>query len=204
MPSGYFGWAQEILFNRVFFGGRIFTNLNEDAAGPLTVTQPAGVIVVPMHAGNGVVWAPYRGADKPLAAEARTFSLAILADEEQDFYWFMALRAQGAAVYYCPGLPAVDSFQAISGQVYQLTRPQAIGIVPAVTTGTHPPRFVLDGVDAPGAATVAGRSVTAAASGLLSVWYMPVYSVAFIGDVAHTIAEGGRYNITAELGEVAA
>lgn len=202
MPSGYFGWSQEIFFDRVFFGGREFTNLNEDAAGPLSMVQPPGVILVGMHDGSNVPWSPYRGADRPLAADARTFQLSILADDEADFYWIQGLRSIGAAVYYCPGLPAVDSFQAVAGQTYQLTRPQAIGIWSRVTMDTHPPRFVLDGAPSPGAAAVSGRAVSALASGQLQVWYMPMFTVAFVGDLAHEITTGGDYRITAQLGEV--
>lgn len=202
MPSGAFGWTQEVLFDQVFFGGRVFTNLNEDAAGPLAMGQPPGVVLVGMHDGSNVPFSPYRGADRPLAADARTFQMSLLADDEADFYWMQALRSLGSGVYYCPGLPAVDAFQAVSGQTYQLTRPQAIGIWPAVTISTHPPRFVLDGAAAPGAATVTGRTVSALATGQLQVWYMPMYTVCFVGDLSHDIAEGGNYRITAQLGEV--
>lgn len=197
----YFDWNQEIFFDRVFLAGRFFQNMNESAAGPLAWSDVPSVVIMPMHGGNHVVAHPYRGEDQPSAVSAKTFTPSLLADDEEDYYWMLSCVARGAAIYYCPGIPAVDSFQAISGNAYQLTRPQAIGVVSSVTALTHPARFLLDGVLTPGAASVSGRTVTAMASGTLDVWYMPVCLV-----VAQTpqevVAEPGDLRMSLTLFEV--
>lgn len=197
--SAYFDWTKPIFLDQVYFGGRFFNNLNEDSAGPLVQTDPPGIVLVPTHAGTAIPFAPYRGADKPLAAGGSVFSVAMLADDESDFYWMLGLRSQGAGVYYCPGLPAADSFQAVSGNAYQLTRAQASGIVPGVTTA---PTILLAGVETPGAASVSGRTVSATASGLLTIWYMPVYTVCFTAEVVRTISVSGQLVLNTTLAEV--
>lgn len=204
MTAGYFGWSKPILSERVWLGGRYFANWNEDAAGPLTQSEPPSTIVVPMHDGSAILQSPYRGPDKPLAVAGSSFGVALLADDEADYYWLLGLASLGRALYYFPGLPAADSFRAIAGQAYQLTRPQAAGIVPPISGAPiNDPDFVLDGTPNPAAATATGRTVNALLSGELTVWYMPVYLVS-VRDAQRSIGSGGELVINTTLLELVA
>jgi len=85
--------------------------------------------------------------------------------------------AAGTVFYFSPLDRRTDRFDATSGETYKLTRPLARGIVPWVTSLTHPDKILLDGVEDPSAATVSGQNVVANATGEIEVHYTPAYRV---------------------------
>jgi hypothetical protein len=162
----------------IYLGTHFYRDVPEEQ---MTVTASDGVLVLPTLAGTNILQKHYRGSDRPLKGDKREFTIAFLADREDDFIRFEIAQSEGQVLYFCPGLYVVESFQATSGSVYRLSRPLAAGIVPGVTAGTHPVRFYVNDVETEDAAVVAGQTLTASVTGKLAIWYLPAFRVVILG-----------------------
>jgi hypothetical protein len=142
--------------------------------------EPApSCVASPTHGGTHQFWRPFRGALKPKDYSALAFSFDFQADDYATWAALDEAKATCAPFYFTAGLRKTDTFPATSGTVYRLSRPLASGIVPGVTSGTHPVVVKLNGVVDAGAATVAGQNATANDTGTISIEYTPVHLVYF-------------------------
>jgi len=202
MPDlGYSYWDPMFLVDPPWFDGAVL------AAGGLPLQQPIdfspgpGVLLLQSHADTDILQVPYAGSKSPAQKSRLTFSFILLGDFQEDYYRFKAARAKARPVYFCPGMRQVEAFDAISGTIYQLSRPLATGIVSGVSEGSHPTLVYLNGVLTPSAATVAGQSVTANASGVILVRYTPVHQVV-VAELREQIIEENRLDVAITLQEV--
>ncbi len=181
-----------------YLDGRTFAAL----AGPESVTwsPSSGLIVKTTLAGTHVVQRPYTGAASPSLRQRYTFSASLLAVDEDDYRAINLAESRGAAVYWCPFVRTIETFNATSGSTYTLSRPDANGIVTGVTGSTHPYVILLAGVVSPGSGTVSGSTLTASATGVISVEYTPAFRV--IVRTTHTAEEPNRLVVGLELEEV--
>lgn len=175
--NGYGDWSREILKSPPYLLDRHLFAIFEGAAGGVNQTFAGGAAVVIDLEGNGRAQGFYRAAGKSLRSDRLDMSASIIIDEQEDELTCKRAKAIPAGVPWCPYLWDLEEFDATDGELYSLARPHAAGLVPGVTDGTHPALILLDGVEDAGAATVAGSVVTAAATGRISVYYMPLYSV---------------------------
>jgi hypothetical protein len=175
--NGYGDWSREILKSPPFLLDAHLFAIFEEAAGGVSQTFSGGAGVVIDLEGNGRAQGFYRGAGKSLRSDRLDMTVSIIVDVQEDEITCKRAKAIPAGVPWCPYLWDLEEFDAVAAGVYELARPHAAGLVPGVTAGTHPPLILLDGVEDAGAATVAGSVVTAAATGRISVYYMPLYSV---------------------------
>lgn len=183
--NGYGDWPREVLKSPPYLLDRHLFAIFEESAGGVNQTFAGGVVVVVDLEGNGQAQGFYRGAGKSLRADRLDMTVSVIVDEEGDLLTCKRAKATPAGIPWCPYLWDLEEFDATDAGVYELARPHAAGLVPGVTAGTHPALILLDGAEDAGAATVAGSVVTAAATGRISVYYMPLYSV-----VVTAISEG--------------
>lgn len=134
---------------------------------------------LPTEGGTHLFQRQYRGAVKPKDKSVLAFSFEFQVDDHVTWAALDEAKAQCAPFYFTAGIRKTDIFPATSGTVYRLTRPLAAGIVPGVTSLTHPSIVKLNGVVDAGAATVSGQNVTANDTGTISVEYTPVHLVYF-------------------------
>ncbi len=175
--NGYGDWSREILKSPPYLLDRHLYAIFEEAAGGINQTFSGGAAVVVDLEGNGRAQGFYRGAGKSLRADRLDMTVSVIIDEQGDEVTVKRSKAVPAGVPWCPYLWDLEEFDAVDGEIYELARPHAAGLVPGVTSGTHPPLLLLAGVEDPDAATVEGSVVTAAATGRLSIYYMPLYNV---------------------------
>lgn len=175
--NGYGDWSREVLKSPPYLLDRHMFAIFEEAAGGVSQTFAGGAAVVVDLEGNGHAQGFYRAAGKSLRADRLDMTVSVIVDEQDDLVTCKRAKGTPSGVPWCPYLWDLEEFDAVDAGVYALARPHAAGLVPGVTTGTHPPLILLDGVEDAGAATVTGTVVTAAATGRISVYYMPLYSV---------------------------
>lgn len=205
--GGFINWTPEFGHQglpqdgSIYLDGHWYRDWPEVEGGGLTWEDDDGVLVLAMLDGSHVIQVPYRGSKAPLIGDRKTFQAGFLADRESDYIALETAKSKGGPLDFCPGLWMVDSFNAVDGQTYTLTRPQAAGNVAGVTIGTHPPRFFLNGVEDADAATVENQTVTAAETGQLAVWYMPVFRVAILG-YSRAIADVNDLRVSMTLAEI--
>lgn len=207
MPdAGYRYWETLPLFDTggnlpgVYLNGRFYPVWLEEESGGIQWAPEDGVILLPTHGPNNIVHVPYRGSKAPLVGDKTVFTAAMLADYQEDLEAIELARALGRPLVFCPGIWPTEAFPAVAGQDYLLSRPVAQGIVPGITTVTHPHRIRLDGVLDETAATIGGQTVTANASGELSVKYLAAFKV--VVQLAHSVPAGNQYELTVTLDEV--
>jgi len=184
MPSGgYLKWDITFLPNKFWLDGRWY----DFGADSLTWEPADGVFVLDTMAGTNIMQSPYRGASAPLLADKWKFTVAMVADSEDDLRSFMLSRARARPVAFVPGVWAMDVFPA--GQASgTLSRPVCSGLAgfPATTPDGIPlgaaqtVQVYLNGTRDDAAATVAGQAVSVVTSGEIAVFYMPAFYVAFV------------------------
>lgn len=211
MPSdaGYRNWESLPLFDTggnlpsAYLDGRFYVVSPgfEEESGGIQWSPEDGVILLPTHGPNNILHVPYRGSKAPLRGDKTRFTAPLLADYQEDFEAIEAARAVGRAMVWCPGIWPTEAFQAIEGEEYLLTRPIAHGIVPGITTVTHPLRIKLNGVLDEDAADVAGQTVTANATGELTVMYLAAFRVVVM-EYARAVPRGNDFEISLILEEV--
>lgn len=147
---------------------------------PIEVEDSEGLIVMEAHEGTSVLQRIYRTPTSPKVWDAKRFTFRLLASDEDAWRKFKQVKSRGGWVYFSNGMRCVDTFPAVSGTAYNLTRRLANGLVAEVTANPSefPTRVYLDGVLTPGAATVVTQTVTAASTGEIMVEYTPAFRVA--------------------------
>lgn len=197
--AGYLTFADPWFDGQTYLDGRSFSLLD----GPEGISwQADGAALLARRtlAGTHLTQRRYLGATAPNARTTYRFSTSFLAAAQEDVRAVLAAEGRGEVVYFCPFVYACEVFEVASGSTYKLSRPRASDVVPGVTTTTHPHGLVLDGVLTPGAATISGQTVTAAATGTLEVHYCPVFRV--IPGPSWTWTSVGRLAFSLELQEV--
>lgn len=174
MPElGWAEFAQPYLFDQIYLNGSWVPQR------PVLRQEPfeESCWALPTAAGTHIFQREFRGDDAPKDKRALRFSFDVQADT--DLAWWALKEAKGtcAPFYFATGVRQTDTFAATSGSTYRLTSPIAAGIVPGVTTVTHPHVIKLDGVVDPSAATISGQTLTANATGTIIVQYTPVHWV---------------------------
>lgn len=175
--NGFGDWSRELLKSPPYLLDRHLLAIFEEQAGGINQTFAGGAAVVVNLQGNGRAQGFYRGAGKSLRADRLDMTVSVIIEEQDDELTCKRAKGTPAGVPWCPYLWDLEEFDATEAEEYTLARPHAAGLVPGVTNETHPALILLDGVEDAEAATVAGSTVTAAATGRLSVYYMPLYSV---------------------------
>lgn len=174
MPElGFAEFTDPFIFDQMYLGGTWVPQR------PVHEEPAPGCWALPTLAGTHIFQRPYRGDTKP--ADYRKLSFSFVVDAERDAAWRAVhlLKARCAPFYFSTGIRRTDVFAATSGTVYDLTSPLAAGIVPGVTSVTHPTRVTLNGVDSPSSATVSGQTATANDTGEIGVEYTSVHLVYF-------------------------
>lgn len=194
--AGWAGFTEPYLFDSIYLAGYTLPMV------AVSASHSPGVIPLPTHGGTHKIQRPYRGDDMPKDYDALQWTLsAIKAVDSAPWYAIKRAKASGSAVYFGAGVRQVDSFAATSGQSYKLTRPLASGIVPGVTSVTHPTVVLLDGAVSPGSASVSGQVVTAAATGLIEIEYTPVHLVV-VTSYSESIPQHNEAVVSLQLEEV--
>jgi hypothetical protein len=177
--GGYLEWNAEFLVGNPFFDQSALLR----GYSALSWKESDVIFSLLTHAGTHILQKPYYGANRPLECPSFEFQASFEAGSETDYFLIRRAKRRGAAVYFCPYLWTEEVFDATSGEDYYLTRPLADGIVTGVTSTTHPLRIFLDDVEDNGSpsATVSGQTVTAGATGILAIRYMPVFKVVVSG-----------------------
>ena len=199
--SGYIDWNHDFLADAFYLNGRTFDVGFEELAGGISWTDDDGVVVLESHAGTGIVQGFYRGEKAPVRLDRKKFSLSFLADSEEDFLHFEVTKALARPVFFCPHLWATDTWVATAGSTYTLSRPLAAGIIPGLAEPEQAPRVFVDGERDDDAAAVAGQTVTASASGELSVYYLAAFRVVVLG-VSRDVTEYNKLLVRAQLREI--
>jgi hypothetical protein len=145
----------------------------------ITMEQSPGLFALPTHGRTHIVQRPYGGAEKPKAYTALRFSTTVRAISEEQWYALKRAKALGAPFDFSCGLRQVDTFQAVSGSVYRLTRALGVSVVPWISEMLYPTIVEYSGAVDPTAATVSGRDVTALKTGVISILYTAVHKVIF-------------------------
>lgn len=199
MSQGPLFWEYpQVMDLAPYLDGRTFDAL----AGPDSITwsPSSGLIVKTTLAGTHVIQRPYTGSTSPALRQRYTFGASLLAANEDDYRAINLAESRGAAVYWCPFVRTIETFDATSGSTYTLSRPDANGIVTGVTGSTHPYAILLAGVVSPGSGAVSGATLTAAATGVISVEYTPVFRV--IIRTMHTSQGPNRLIVGLQMEEV--
>lgn len=176
--NGFGDWSRDWLKTTPYLLDRHLEVPFEPEAGGLVTTLTGGVGVVVTIDGRGYLQAFYRSEAKSLRADRLSQTPTIICSQEGDWETIMRAGALPSGVAWCPYRWDCEAFQVTDGGTYQLARPHAAGIVPGVTSGTHPVKLITGGVEDPTAGTVEGDVLTAAMTGLLFVIYLPIYTVA--------------------------
>lgn len=209
--AGYHYWSRQALAMRAWIGGRLFETFYEEKAGPLEMSGPGSLIMRASHAGTALQHRAFLGSKAPACRDPKVFPCTIIADFEDDVRHLWRLQAAAALFDFAPGLAVVERFEDVaSGSTYTLNRRKGSLVSPAILEAFHPVYhgplstvFYLDGVLTPGAATIGGdgRTVTAAASGLLEVLYSPVFAVEMLGGFTEAADLVGRMTLSFTLQE---
>lgn len=191
-------WTNPLVNDPVYLDGRTFDPL--DGPSSISWAQTSGLIITRTLAGTHVLQRPWVGTASPAGRDALTFSCALLIANEEDYRALQLAQAKAAAVYFCPFVRAMETFDATSGSSYTLSRPLATGVVTGVTTVTHPSVILLSGAVSPGSGTVSGSTLSATATGQIGVEYTPVFRV--VPRIAQEYAEPNGLVVTLEAEEV--
>lgn len=211
MSAGYFGWERQAYATRAWLGGRLFQTFYEASAGPLEMSGPGSLIMRASHGGTALQHRAFLGSKAPACRDPKTFPCTIIADFEDDVRHVWRLQAAAALFDFAPGLAVVDRFDSVaSGSTYLLNRRLGSLVSPAILEAFHPvyhgplsTLFYLDGLLAPAAASIGvdGRTVTAAATGMLEVLYSPVFAVEMLGGFTEAADLVGRMTLSFTLQE---
>jgi hypothetical protein len=205
--GGYLHWDYPFVLGQIWLDGRWYA-IPPDGLD----WEPApGVFVLDTHAGTNIMQKPYTGAAAPLLADKWKFTLALFAEDQDDWLAVNLSRARARPVAFVPGLWAVDIFPA--GQATgQLSRPTAFGIAPGAAPDGTPinastVRVYLNGARDDAAATVSGQSVAftgGAAPGEIAVHYMAAFFVCFTPGPKHSLKaeDWNAMPFTVELEEI--
>lgn len=202
MPTGelgiaYFNPPYFTPFDRPWLDGGYF----ETGTAHPTNWEPAdNTIVLDNLAGGNILQLLYTGSKAPSLQQGYPFDMHWLVAVQADFERLVAAKARGTPVQFCIGCRVCDSFLAISGQSYTLSRPVANGVVTGVTDLAYPQRIVLNGVDTPSAGSVSAQTFTAAATGVIDVHYTPLHYV-LVRKLAYNMLDENKMEITARLEE---
>jgi hypothetical protein len=173
--GGIANFEDDYLLDEIWIDGNFIKNVG------LRMQGAAGVWALPTAAGTHIFQRPYRGDSKPKNFDAYRFSLTIRAVDEDSWYFIKRARAKAAPFYFASGIRVEDEFAATSGSSYRLSRPLASGVVTGVTSVTHPTVILLNGAVSPSSGSVSGQTLTASATGAITVIYTPVHAVWFAG-----------------------
>ena len=179
-------WTDPVyLLDRPYLNGSF---LSRQIPKPTQRKPVVGVIPLPTCAGTHVVQGDFAGAKSPNDKVEWEWTITFNpVDSQDDYELFMVAMAKGGPVYWTAGQPCVDTFNAVSGSTYKVSRPLADGIVPDGSLATdHAYKVYLDGVLTPSAASVSGQTVTAANTGEITIIYCPVHRVLLQMDEALT------------------
>lgn len=176
-PFGHQGLPND---GAIYLDGHWFQDWPEVGTTVFGMIPSQGLILLETLAQTHIPQRHYRGARAPLKGDKLDFSCGFLVDGLEDYKFLARAVSRARPLYFCPGVWCGETFPAVAGSTYTLSRPLATGIVPGVSEVTHPTSLYLgDGEDAnPAAATVVGQTVSALLTGELFVWYMPVFRVA--------------------------
>lgn len=201
MSGGYLDWIRVPDFDNVYLAGRHFEVFLEAETGGLSWEPAQAVFAAPTHGGSHMIVRRYRGEAAPLVVTYYSLTTGLLADNEDDVKAVKRAGAQGGPVYFvCGGLRCWEEFEAEAGGSYKLTRPLALGIADFVAELTHPTEIYLDGVRNDAAADVAGRAVSANATGRIGVWYVPAFLVLI--QASDVLQDVNLWTISLRLDEV--
>lgn len=185
-------------FDKPFFDGSYFVG---KMSAPVSWEPANNVIILPTLAGGAIVQQLYTGAKGPSIHQAYPFQLQWIVGHQEDYERLLAAKAHGRPVSLFVGYTACDMFLAQSGSTYTLSRPIAVGVVTGLTDPPYSVRLLLDGVLTPSCATVSGQTVTAAATGEITVLYPPVHYV-IVTTLKHKYTSVNNLQIDATLQEV--
>lgn len=211
MTAGYFGWGRQLYATNAWLGGRLFQTFYEANAAPLEMSGPGSLIMRASHGGTALQHRAFLGSKAPACRDPKVFPCTIIADFEDDVRHVWRLQAAAALFDFAPGLAVVERFEDVaSGSTYTLNRRQGSLVSPAILDAFHPvyhgplpPVFYLDGVEDEDAASIGGdgRTVTAAADGVLEVLYSPVFVVEMLGGFTEAADLVGRMTLSFTLQE---
>ncbi len=195
------GWARA--WTNGFLRGALYSNGLTIALGQnefQAVKQPSTLWAIATHANTHVTQKLYHGAEAPRLRQGFDFvgKMQVGAQDIAD-----ALRdaeVNGTYFLYTPLDRRTDIFDATNGNSYLLTRPLASSIL-AVDESSHPTEILLDGVVDPSAANVAGQSVAAQATGVITIRYTPIYRVLAL-ECTVSVPKFNAYDVDYRFSEV--
>lgn len=164
-------WTDGFMQGGLYLNGELYTVGIRHTKTP----QSSTLFGIKTHANTDVLQRLYHGVEAPQRRQGFDISgqLRMFAQEQAES--FRETMAVGTYFMFAPMDRAVDTFSAVSGTSYLLTRPLASSVIGSVTESDHPTIVKLDGVVDPTAANVVGQAVSALATGVLTIHYSPIY-----------------------------
>lgn len=176
MPStdqGYNSWDDGFLQGGPYLNGLQVPKFQAYKREP----QEGVLFGLSTHANTKIAQRLYHGIEAPRIRQGFNFSGNWRIWDKEFIEAIREAVGAGEPFLFAPLDRCTDVFDAIDGSSYQLTRPLARSVVSWVTDLTHPDLIKIDGVTDPTAATISGQTVTAAATGVLTIHYTPIYEV---------------------------
>lgn len=169
----------------------------------IQIADAPSLILLPTHGRRHIVQRPFGGDLEPADYNAKEFTLRVTANGQAEWSALKNTKAAGEAFYFSCGTRQTDQLTLTSGETGRLSRPVAFGIITGLDAVDYATVVKLNGAVDTDAATVTGRNVVAADSGVFSVEYTPVHTVV-ITAWTENIIEHNRVEISMTLGEVLA